>query len=57
MVFLKYYIFIYCSSKALATPRKKPNNPHGVATPGLETIGVASRSRLNTRLFDTEEQS
>ena len=27
-------------SKALATPRKKPNNPTGIATPRLKTIDL-----------------
>ena len=33
--------FLYCLSKALATPGKKPNDPHVGATPKLKTIGSA----------------
>ena len=37
MVFLTCCIF-YCSSKALATPRKKLNDPHGGRGPQVKKI-------------------
>ena len=46
--------FLYCLSKALATPRKKSNKRHGERDTQVENLWP-SRSKLS--LFDTEEQS
>ena len=45
--------FLYYSSKARATPRKKPNDSHGVATPRLKTSGL-SESRKRKKQFFVE---
>ena len=48
--------FLYCSLKALTTPKKSETIHSGVVTLGLKTIVPASLDCL-TRCFDTEEQS